>query len=54
MSVYSTLDAQINVTLLDKIQVKLGATNITNKYYYSFIGGPAIGGYYYLNVVYSL
>jgi len=38
----------------NKAQVKLGATNLTNQYYYSFIGGPAIGGYYYVNVTYNL
>jgi hypothetical protein len=25
-----------------------------NNYYYSFIGGPAIGGFYYINLVYSI
>jgi iron complex outermembrane receptor protein len=52
---YSTIDAQITSGLFkNKVQVKVGATNFTNKYYYSFIGGPAIGGYYYTSLTYSL
>lgn len=44
-----TVDAQLQYTFLKAgTTLKLGATNLLNKYYYSFIGGPAIGGLYYL------
>jgi len=29
------------------IEIKLGATNVLNNYYYSILGGPQIGGFYY-------
>ncbi|WP_205514093.1 TonB-dependent receptor [Longitalea arenae] len=36
-----------------KLQVKLGATNLLNHYYYSILGGPQIGGLYYTSFTYS-
>ena len=36
------------------IIVALGATNIFNRYYYSILGGPQIGGMYYTTITYSL
>jgi outer membrane receptor protein involved in Fe transport len=52
---YSTFDCQLTATLRkDSLQLKLGATNLTNEYYYSFIGGPAIGGFYYVAATFSL
>lgn len=36
------------------IDIKLGATNIFNRYYYSILGGPQIGGLYYTTITYSL
>jgi len=52
---YSTLDLQVNAGVLNnKLNIKLGATNLLNNYYYSFIGGPAIGGYYYSSLTYGL
>jgi hypothetical protein len=52
---YSTLDCQLIANLMkDSLQLKLGATNFTNQYYYSFIGGPAIGGFYYVAATFSL
>ncbi|HXL56066.1 MAG TPA: TonB-dependent receptor, partial [Chitinophagaceae bacterium] len=45
---YGTIDAQVQYTFRkNNLNIKLGATNLLNKYYYSFIGGPAIGGIYY-------
>ena len=35
------------------IDLKLGATNLLNKYYYSFLGGPQIGGLYYTTITYA-
>ena len=46
---YGTVDAQVQYTFLkSNLNLKLGASNLFNKYYYSFIGGPAIGGLYYI------
>jgi outer membrane receptor protein involved in Fe transport len=46
---YSTLDCQLTANLLnDGLQLKLGATNLTNQYYYSLTGSPAIGSFYYV------
>ncbi|ULQ52745.1 TonB-dependent receptor domain-containing protein [Flavihumibacter fluvii] len=35
-------------------RLKLGGSNITNKYYYSILGGPSIGGMYYLTATWGL
>lgn len=52
---YGTLDAQISYELIQsKMGIKIGATNLTNTYYNSFLGGPAIGGLYYTTVTYDL
>ena len=52
---YATVDAQINLNIFkDAVNFKLGATNLLNHYYYSFIGGPAIGGFYYMNLTYKI
>jgi outer membrane receptor protein involved in Fe transport len=52
---YGTIDAQVNYDFLQsKLNVKLGATNLTNKYYNSFLGGPAIGGLYYTTLTYTI
>lgn len=52
---YNTLDAQVNYSLPQvRCKVKLGASNLLNKYYYSILGGPSIGGMYYLTLQYGL
>lgn len=52
---YTTIDAQASVDLVkNTLNFKLGATNITNKYYYSYIGGPSIGGYYYSSLTLNI
>lgn len=49
-----TIDAQINYTIKKpNIFLKLGGTNILNHSYYSILGGPCIGAFYYLNLTYS-
>jgi outer membrane receptor protein involved in Fe transport len=52
---YTTLDAQVNYKL-PKIRsmIKLGGTNITNKFYQTGFGNPYIGGMYYLSFAYSV
>ena len=53
VSAYSTLDAQVNYTFEKTgCKVKVGGTNLLNKYYYSFLGGPSIGGMYYVTFSY--
>jgi outer membrane receptor protein involved in Fe transport len=52
---YSTVDAQVQYTFVkSRLNLKLGATNLLNKYYYSFIGGPSIGGFYYTTAMIGL
>ncbi len=36
------------------IEIKLGATNVLNNYYYSILGGPQTGGFYYTTLTYAL
>ena len=52
---FSSLDAQLSYHLpADKIRLKLGATNVLNQYYVTYLGGPSVGGLYYLAVTYGL
>jgi outer membrane receptor protein involved in Fe transport len=51
---YSTLDAQVTYSFTTGYKLKAGATNLLNKYYYSFLGGPSIGGMYYLTFTYAM
>jgi len=49
---YNTIDAQINYRFTRiNTNVKLGGTNILNSYHTQYIGGPAIGGFYYVTFV---
>lgn len=50
---YQTLDAQISCTF-EKIRLKIGGTNILNHYYNSFLGSPAVGGFYYTSISFDL
>lgn len=55
VSAYGTIDAQVQYhNLKDNFGVKFGASNLFNHYYYSFTGGPSIGGFYYSTVTISL
>ncbi|HET6769858.1 MAG TPA: TonB-dependent receptor [Chitinophagaceae bacterium] len=52
---YTTLDAQVNYKLKKiKSMIKLGGTNITNKFYQTGFGNPYIGGMYYLSFAYNI
>lgn len=52
---YGSLDAQVSYNLADsKLGIKIGATNLTNTYYNSFLGGPSVGGLYYTTLTYQL
>ncbi|MEO6722121.1 MAG: TonB-dependent receptor [Ferruginibacter sp.] len=49
------VDCMLNCSFpKQSIVVKIGATNVINRYYYSILGGPQIGGFYYTTVTYSL
>ncbi|MCC8409455.1 TonB-dependent receptor [Mucilaginibacter sp. UR6-1] len=52
---YGNIDAQANYDFLkEHLNVKLGATNLLNHYYNSYLGGPYIGGLYYTTLTYKL
>ena len=52
---YTTLDAQVNYKLPKiKSMIKLGGTNITNKFYQTGFGNPYIGGMYYVSFGYNV
>jgi len=52
---YTTLDAQVNYRLSKiKSMIKLGGTNITNKFYQTGFGNPYIGAMYYLSFGYNI
>ncbi|KQO29999.1 TonB-dependent receptor [Flavobacterium sp. Leaf82] len=51
---YWSMDAQVNYNFKKSgITTKLGGTNILNKPYNSILGGPSIGGLYYLSLVWE-
>ncbi len=51
----NTFDAQLSYQIRKAgVLIKLGGTNVLNRPYYTFIGGPAVGGFYYTNLVYEL
>ena len=52
---YRTLDAQLSYAVpTPNLRFKLGASNVLNQYYVSYLGGPSVGGLYYLAVTYNL
>ncbi|HTQ29401.1 MAG TPA: TonB-dependent receptor, partial [Puia sp.] len=51
---YGTMDAQVNYRIPKWFStVKLGATNIFNTKYYQYLGGPSIGGFYYMTIIFD-
>jgi outer membrane receptor protein involved in Fe transport len=52
---FGTLDGQVSYKL-PKIRslLKLGASNLLNKFYYSALGNPYIGGVYYISFAYNV
>ena len=52
---YGNTDAQVNYDLFKhKLNLKIGGSNVFNKYYYSYLGGPSIGAFYYTTFTYSM
>ncbi len=55
VSSYGTTDAQVSYLLAkDNVSFKLGASNLLNKYYYSYTGGPSVGGFYHLTIAWGM
>ncbi|WP_128543061.1 TonB-dependent receptor [Larkinella soli] len=51
---YHLLDAQLSYRIpVVKTVVKLGATNLTNQYVVQAYGSPAVGGLYYLSLIFD-
>lgn len=51
---YHLLDAQVNYRMPSlKTVLKLGATNLTNQYVVQAYGSPAVGGLYYVSLVFD-
>ncbi len=51
---YSTLDAQVSYKLSDlKSIIKLGGSNLFNRYYVQSLGGPSIGAIYYVSITFD-
>ncbi len=53
---FGTLDAQISMKLpkMQNSMIKIGATNLLNKYYVDAIGNAQIGGLYYVSLGYNI
>ncbi|AMJ67980.1 TonB-dependent receptor [Hymenobacter sp. PAMC 26628] len=52
---YHSLDAQLTYAVpAPNLRFKLGASNVLNHYYVTYLGGPSVGGLYYLAVTYSV
>ena len=48
---FSTVDAQVNYKILkNKCELRIGGTNLLNKYYKNAFGNPEFGGLYYESV----
>jgi outer membrane receptor protein involved in Fe transport len=55
ISGFTTIDAQVSYKFpKTRSLLKLGATNLTNKYYKTAFGNPEIGGLYYLSFGYNV
>jgi iron complex outermembrane receptor protein len=51
---YQTVDAFVGYDWKKyPISIKLGGSNLLNNYYQSFLGGPSIGGFYYLSLTFG-
>ncbi len=52
---YQTIDAFIGYHFnAQPIKIKLGGSNILHKPYQSFLGGPSVGGFYYLSLTFGM
>ncbi len=52
---FGTIDGQVSYKCTkDKLLVKLGATNLLNRYYNNAFGNPSIGGLYYVSLGFNV
>lgn len=52
---YSSLDGQVSYHIpVIKSLIKIGASNLLNRYYNSFLGGPSVGAMCYISVGYGI
>lgn len=52
---FTTVDGQVSYKLpATRSVIKLGATNLTNRYYQTGFGNPSVGGIYYLSYGYNV
>jgi len=50
----NTFDAQVNLKIPSaKTNVKIGATDLFNKRYLQYAGGPTLGGLYYVALTFD-
>lgn len=55
LKAFTTLDAQVNYKFTKiRSMIKLGGTNVFNKYYQNAYGNPKIGGLYYVSLAYNI
>jgi outer membrane receptor protein involved in Fe transport len=51
---YSTLDAQINLKVPSvNSMIKIGGSNVLNKYYFTSYGNPSVGALYYVSYTFN-
>lgn len=50
---YSTVDGQLSYQF-GRFMTKVGGTNILNRFYRSYLGGPSVGGFYYTSLTVNL
>lgn len=51
---FSTMDAQLNLKIPSvNSMIKIGGTNVLNKYYFTSYGNPAIGALYYVSYTFN-
>jgi len=49
------IDAMVRyVFAKPSLEIKMGASNLLNHYYYSMLGGPSIGGFYYTCLTWNM
>ena len=50
-----TIDAQVSYSFQkSNFKVKAGGNNLLNHYYYSLLGGPQMGGFYYVTISFGV
>ncbi|WP_316750679.1 TonB-dependent receptor [Pedobacter gandavensis] len=51
---FSTLDAQVNLKIPSvNSMIKIGGSNVLNKYYFTSYGNPSVGALYYVSYVFN-